>query len=82
MWDPLVIMLFKYTNLILILLKGIVPSLTGGQIYYLPRFDAVRDRIVFRSHLQRLMRRMVGYNCTARVRTSKGRLTLHASESY
>ncbi|KAF8918602.1 hypothetical protein CPB85DRAFT_1430304 [Mucidula mucida] len=58
---------------------GIVPSLTGGQIYYLPRFDAVRDRIVFRSHLQRLMRRMVGYNCTARVRTSKG---IRVSEYY
>ncbi|KAF8183126.1 sec24-related protein [Pholiota molesta] len=50
----------------------VVPNQTGGDVFWHPRFLPARDAPVVQGQLGRLVSRMQGYNCTARVRCSNG----------
>jgi protein transport protein SEC24 len=52
---------------------GVVANMTGGSIYFHPRFDPTHDGPILNSELQRLFTRMTGYNCLMRVRCGNGR---------
>ncbi|KAJ3559261.1 hypothetical protein NM688_g447 [Phlebia brevispora] len=58
---------------------GIVASLTGGELFFHPRFDFIRDGLVLDSQLRRLITRTTGYTCAMRVRCSTG---LRISKQY
>lgn len=49
---------------------GMAVSLSGGDIFFHPRFNRARDELVLHSQLRRLIRRTQGYNCIMRVRCS------------
>ena len=49
-----------------------IPTLTGGSLYYYPRFSPSLDIRPFTSSLSRLLSRGTGYNAQARVRLSQG----------
>ncbi|KAF9517526.1 hypothetical protein BS47DRAFT_1371371 [Hydnum rufescens UP504] len=51
---------------------GIVASLTGGDIFYHPRFVPERDSKVLRSELHRVALRETGYDVSIRARISNG----------
>ncbi|KAH7913293.1 hypothetical protein BJ138DRAFT_1171379 [Hygrophoropsis aurantiaca] len=51
---------------------GIVPATTGGEIYFHPRFNPLRDTTVLASQLRRLFTRTTAYNCLMRIRCSTG----------
>ncbi|OSD01370.1 sec24-like protein [Trametes coccinea BRFM310] len=51
---------------------GVVPTMTGGDIFFHPKFDAFRDAIVLSSQLKRLISRTTAYSCSMRIRTSNG----------
>ncbi|KIJ36294.1 hypothetical protein M422DRAFT_82882, partial [Sphaerobolus stellatus SS14] len=51
---------------------GTVASLTGGDIFFYPRYNPSLDELTLLSQLRRLFTRETAYNCIVRVRCSKG----------
>ncbi|CAA7264273.1 unnamed protein product [Cyclocybe aegerita] len=51
---------------------GIVPTLSGGELFWHPRYVPERDYSLVRSQLARLVSRTQGFNCSLRVRCSHG----------
>lgn len=60
-------------------LLGSVASTSGGELFFHPRFDPMRDGHVLESELRRLLSRYTGYCCAMRVRCSNG---LRVSHQY
>ena len=54
-------------------LTGLPVSLSGGELYFYPRFDPMRDAPCLASHFRRLISRTTVYSCSMRVRCSVGR---------
>ena len=52
---------------------GVVASLTGGDIFYHPRFVSERDHQILQSELLRVVSRETGYDVSIRARVSGGR---------
>ncbi|CDO77071.1 hypothetical protein BN946_scf184473.g15 [Trametes cinnabarina] len=51
---------------------GVVSTLSGGEMFFHPKFDALRDGIVLSSQVKRLLTRTTAYSCSMRIRTSNG----------
>lgn len=51
---------------------GVLPGLTGGELFFYPRFEAVRDGSKLRADIKRVGRRETGYSVTMRIRCSNG----------
>jgi protein transport protein SEC24 len=51
---------------------GTLSSTTGGEVFFHPKFNPVRDRDLLHSELLRVMTRETAYNATVRVRCSDG----------
>ena len=52
---------------------SVVSTLTGGEIFWHPKFLRERDGPVILGQLARLTSRMQGFNCMVRVRCSNGK---------
>jgi hypothetical protein len=55
---------------------GILPGLTGGELFFYPRFERVRDGGKLRADIKRVGSRETGYSVTMRIRCSNGRCSL------
>jgi len=53
---------------------GALANVTGGDIYFHPRYEGERDRDVMDSQIRRTIGRFQGFNVVARVRVSNGML--------
>ncbi|TFK46815.1 hypothetical protein OE88DRAFT_1811622 [Heliocybe sulcata] len=51
---------------------GMVAAMTGGQMFFHPRYDAARDEVTMKSEVCRVLARQTAYSCTMRVRCSNG----------
>ncbi|GAA6001017.1 uncharacterized protein JCM10292_006332 [Rhodotorula paludigena] len=51
---------------------GALPGLTGGDLFFHPRFDPVRDGKALRAELARVLHRETAYSVTMRIRCSNG----------
>ncbi|KAF9237386.1 hypothetical protein BU15DRAFT_88812 [Melanogaster broomeanus] len=51
---------------------GIVPSTTGGELFFHPRYHPYRDQIALSSQLRRLITRTTAFSCMMRIRCSQG----------
>lgn len=49
-----------------------IATLTGGEMFHFPRYRPSMDEYIFSSQLRRSISRDCAYNCTMRVRCSKG----------
>lgn len=58
---------------------GIVPKLTGGDLYFHPKFDPERDFGVLYSQIRRFMDRETGYQATLKLRCTTG---IHVDAYY
>ena len=58
---------------------GTLAGLTGGELFFHPRFDMVRDRLRLDSQIKRTILRESGYNATMRIRCSNG---LHVTDHF
>ncbi|KAF8839165.1 beta-sandwich domain of Sec23/24 [Paxillus ammoniavirescens] len=58
---------------------GVVPSTTGGELFFHPRYNPSRDQIVLASQLRRLITRTTAFGCVMRIRCSQG---LRVSKYY
>lgn len=54
---------------------GVLPGLTGGDVFFHPRFDPVRDGLKLQSQIRRTLTRETAYCVTMRVRCSEGACT-------
>lgn len=50
--------------------------MTGGDVFFHPRYNVRRDHHIMRSEVRRVLQRQLGYNCSVRIRCSTG---LHVS---
>ncbi|KAI5477132.1 protein transport protein SEC24 [Pseudohyphozyma bogoriensis] len=51
---------------------GVLPGLTGGELFFHPRFEPVRDGGKLRAEIKRVASRETGYSVTMRIRCSNG----------
>ncbi|GAA5904381.1 uncharacterized protein JCM6883_006470 [Sporobolomyces salmoneus] len=51
---------------------GVLPGLTGGDLFFHPRFDPVRDGQLLREEIGRVVKRETAYSVTMRIRCSNG----------
>ncbi|KAM0787449.1 hypothetical protein ACM66B_003529 [Microbotryomycetes sp. NB124-2] len=58
---------------------GALPGMSGGELYFHPRFDPIRDGKKLRNEIARVVTRETGYNTTMRIRCSNG---LRVQEHY
>lgn len=52
---------------------GVLTGLTGGEIYFHPRFDPVRDGRTVRAEMKGLVERETACSVTMRIRCSNGK---------
>ncbi|RUO96086.1 LOW QUALITY PROTEIN: hypothetical protein BC936DRAFT_142654, partial [Jimgerdemannia flammicorona] len=68
--------LYQITLLIVFIFSGVLPAITGGEMYYYPHFDRSRDGQKYAFDLKHNLAREFGYNGVMRIRCSNG-LRIH-----